>query len=177
MSSSSPVSALEEISSNGVPPQPPTTTEPNQPGDDANKTQRGGIDHIADYAIAINRSLCKSRAPKDRIFQVGGRRRLLYASAAAVQRLRVASTDDPSWPKEVCEILADLAVSIADGVFRSQSHETTARLLTFVIAKLQMYLADTTLLELEKKLRELVGQTANRDIATTLENGFEWRLL
>ena len=185
MSSSSPVSALEEISSNGDLSPTTVTNElrenqrQEQDRDVAQIIRGPRIAHIADYAIAINRSLCQSRAPKDRVFQVGGRRRLLYASASAVQRLQQLSrsNEEASWPAKVCGVLADLGVNIADGVFRNQSPETTVRLLTFVIAKLQMHLADATLLELEKKLLEKVGRAANGDIAETLENGFEWRLL
>jgi hypothetical protein len=184
MSSNSSATILEEATSNGEPYPTPSTKEvperhlPTQEDNVAQKTLPPRIDHIADYAIAINRSLCKSRAPKDRIFQVGGRRRLLFASAAAIKRLQPL-LDVPnataSWPKELCGVLADLAVGIADGIFRNQSHETTARLLTFVIAKLQMPLADTTRLELENKLCEMVARAANSDIAATLNNGFEWR--
>src|SRR4051794_1391712 len=110
MVSNAPV-VLEKPASNGAPPQSPPASEPTQDGDPSQYTRSACIDHMADYAVAINRSLCKSRSPKDRIFQVGGRRRLLFASAVAVRRLnRHLALSKTACPEKVCRILADLAV-------------------------------------------------------------------
>jgi hypothetical protein len=94
--------------------------------------------HLADYAVACNRIVCGLRHPRDRIFQIGGRRRLLFASAVAMERFDANSGQDDNQARHAieCEILADLAVAVADGVFRQQGDKTALRLLTFLVNRL-----------------------------------------
>jgi hypothetical protein len=69
MSSNSPATTLEEARPNWEPSSTTAIKEqterklPTQERDVAQDTLPPRIDHIADYAIAINRSLCKSRSP------------------------------------------------------------------------------------------------------------------
>ncbi|MGD9634824.1 MAG: hypothetical protein AB7G28_14295 [Pirellulales bacterium] len=97
---------------------------------------RMALTHLSDYAVACNRIVCGARYPRERVFQLGGRRRLLFAAALTLERFdALAKQDlDPQEGRvEICEILSDLAVAVADGVFRERGPESTLRLLVFLI--------------------------------------------
>jgi hypothetical protein len=99
---------------------------------------KSGLAHLAHYAVACNRIICGLRHPRDRIFQVGGRRRLLFASAVNLNRLDAIADTSKAYDRQAteCEALADFAVAVSDGIFRKQGDKTAVRLLCFLVNRL-----------------------------------------
>jgi hypothetical protein len=133
------------------------------------------IRHIADYAVACNQVTCRLRHARGRVFQIGGRRRLLFA-CAEFQRLQSLTPDRPAEAERMHEhfrALAELSVMIADGVFRHEGALTAARLLFILMAKLDRSVREKPRHELELLLKEAIAHYYARSVANLLEAEFE----
>lgn len=133
------------------------------------------IRHIADYAVACNQLTCRLRHSRGRVFQIGGRRRLLFA-CAEFQRLQGLTSGRPAEAERLHEhirALAELSVMIADGVFRHEGALTAARLLFILMAKLNRSVRDKPRHELELLLKEAIAHYYAQNVANLLEAEFE----
>jgi hypothetical protein len=135
------------------------------------------ISHIADYAIACNRFVNRVREPHTRIFQIGGRRRLVHACGVAKTRLNktlAESATDTEWVKKFAETLADLAIVIADSIFRERGVRTAVRLLLFLVSSLNIALGGDPLKTVEKELRDAIRRGDRNAVADVIATKFEF---
>ena len=120
---------------------------------------------IAPYVIACNQRETECRSEGERLFQTGGRSRLVAIAARTAQRLDDNQHAPEYDPNEDVQSVAALGIVIADSVFRTKPEETATMVIVLLLQK-RGFTFDRPLWEVRNRLQDPISR---RSVAEVLD--------